>query len=796
MTNVAKSNEMKRFIDLILSFFVPIVILIVAYELKGIYPGGPHTVFAMDLHGQYMPFFASLRYLGNTDNSIFINMSGALANNFMGFAYYIFSPFTWITTLFSLEALPTAFYLITVLKIGLCGFSFCYYLLYTYDEEKHFLGALLLACCYALMSYNIGYSINLMWLDGVLLLPWILVGAERIFKGKKPILFIAMIAVSMVCNYYITYMSMIFVAFYIMARFVELDIWSLKRVLYFVFNALCGIALSMPLILPGVIALKNGKMDEEAYPIINWFRYNIFDVLSQLMAGRYDTVYDDGLPLIFCGTGTLVLVLFLMIKGKMHKTDKRIFVLLILIYIWAMCFVPLDRVMHGFRETTCFEVRYSYTFSCLLLIMAYRGIDSFLDVIKRAKVEKLIKILAVIFVVTELFMNSSIIIAGLMVELHYKTTEEYERILNTKKDLLSKIDDDGFYRLSDNCAYTYNDGAWLGYNGFGYFSSCYNLALMDFFGDIGECQSYHVMKDKQRTPLEECLFGAKYKLSYANDLQYDEVIDTHGIYVLSENHDALALGYMISSKKNDLSQHMTGNAFKNQNILAEELSGIDRDIFTELNPYEYKEMKMPGLAKHVECKVRTKETAPVWLYVEKADIAIQNEKSVRNIHEASELIINGESRGPLRSDDSFYLIYLGRYGKDENITVVAESTVYFEKVQVAYMDETAYSMVHDRLDDEQLNISYHRNGRFHGTINTKNGGDMLLTLPAINGWKVCVDGKKVDTGNYRGVLLTVPLSSGEHDVDIRFVSPGLVVGALIGLLALCGSIFANMLIKW
>ena len=58
------------------------------------------------------------------------------------------------------------------------------------------------------------------------------------------------------------------------------------------------------------------------------------------------------------------------------------------------------------------------------------------------------------------------------------------------------------------------------------------------------------------------------------------------------------------------------------------------------------------------------------------------------------------------------------------------------------------------------------------------GGTMLLTLPVMDGWRIKVDGEKIIPGDYRGVLLTIMLPPGIHDIDIAFVSPGVVIGAI------------------
>ncbi len=763
---------------------IPMLIAFVAYAIKGIYLGGPNTILAMDMQAQYMPFFAVLRYIGRSDNSIFLNLSGALGNNYLGSVYYnLFSPMIWVTAFLPLEYLPDAIYVITILRIGLCGLGFCYYLLDSY-EEKHYLGALLLSCCYALMSYNIGYSINLIWLDAVLLLPWILTGAERILKGRRPVIYIISIFASMICNYYLTFMSLIFVAFYIFVRLFELNKWSFKRALYIFYNTAISIMLSMPVVLPGILALKNGKMDEESYPLDAFFRYSFIDVLKQLFSGRYDTVYDDGLPLIFCGTGTLLLVIIFFLKNNKARTFiKILYAEVIAFYLFSMIFIPLDRIMHGFRETTCFEVRYSYAFSCLLLIIAYKGINDLLELLKKYNASKVISSIAVCFVMVELFLNSSILIAGLMVELHYNPREEYIRELQTKKELLGFINDEDFYRISDKCPYTYNDGAWLGYNGLGYFSSCYNLKVMNYLGDLGECQSYHVLKDGDRTPLEESLLGAKYRFTFGDTRDQEDEIYRRGLYAVSKNRDALSLGYMTYLDSDISSSAISKNAFDNQNKLAEELTGLDEDVFKKIMPEVYEEIELDDYAKAVKLTVEIPTDAPVWLYVTETDRDVEKEKSLKDTRENTDLLVNGEPYGGFRSDNSFHLVFLGDHSKGDCIDIEVGSTVYFEDVNIAYMDKRVYSDIIDCLNKRQLRLIEHKNGTFTGVIDAGRGGNMLLSLPYMDGWHIKVDDKEVRFSDYRGVMLIVPMPEGKHTVRIGYTSPGVYTGVAIAISA-------------
>lgn len=782
--NETKKKKNPAAICMILSFIVPVVILAAAYFMKGIYPGGPNTILTYDLKAQYMPFFSSLRYIGSSDNSIFLSMSGALGNNFWGMAYYIFSPMTWVTVLFPLDSMPTALYCTTLLRIGLCGLCFYSYLIYTYDKEKHYTGAFLISCCYALMSYNVGYSVNLMWLDAVYMLPLILIGVERILKDKNTLVLTVTVAFSMICNYYITCMSLVFVAFYTLIRLTELKKWNIKKFLQLVSSGLLGICISMSVVLPGVWALRSGKLDEGTDEIVSFFRYNLIDVLGQFFSGKYDTVLDDGLPFVFCGTGTLLMVIMYFVGKKTGLRIKCLYGALVVFYLFSMCFVPLDRAMQGFSDPTCFEVRYAFAVCGLLLILAYRSLDDICDILFKHNVTLKIKYVAGALIILELFMNSSILIAGLMVELRYRPTEEYDMILKSKRALVESISDEEFYRISDDYPYTDNDGAWLGYNGFGYFSSSYNLSVMDYLGSLGECQTYHLLKDKDRTPLEESLLGAKYKLSFIVGRTYDDIIGTDGFFTLSRNTDALSLGYMVYTDESRETSKISANAFENQNNLAKDLSGLDEDVFIELDPYEYEEINTEGCSKHIRLSIETKEDAPVWMYIEQSDWNEIKKNSTDYDNPQTKLIVNGEEWGEFWKTDSTFAIFLGDYKAGEKIDIETLSTVYHGSIHVDYIDEKTYSSVIAVLKQRELELSEHSSGHFKGKIDAGEGGNMILTLPKMDGWKISVDGNSIEYGSYRDVLITLPLTAGVHDIDIRYISPGVYAGLAIGVVSL------------
>ena len=68
---------------------------------------------------------------------------------------------------------------------------------------------------YALCAYAVVMQHNTMWIDNLIYLPLILLGVENIIKNGKYKMFIITLSLAIMSNFYIGYMTCIFVALYI-----------------------------------------------------------------------------------------------------------------------------------------------------------------------------------------------------------------------------------------------------------------------------------------------------------------------------------------------------------------------------------------------------------------------------------------------------------------------------------------------------------------------------------------------------------------------------------------------------
>ena len=128
------------------SFFLPVLLLAAVLAFQGFAPFGDKSLLIMDMSGQYVEFYNALQH-----GDLFFSWSKGLGTDYIGvFAYYVSSPFSVLTLLFSDETMPVCIYLLTLLKIGFAGMSFTLY----WTKRFGLRGAIMpvFSCAYALMS--------------------------------------------------------------------------------------------------------------------------------------------------------------------------------------------------------------------------------------------------------------------------------------------------------------------------------------------------------------------------------------------------------------------------------------------------------------------------------------------------------------------------------------------------------------------------------------------------------------------------------------------------------------------
>ena len=108
--------------------------------------------------------------------------------------------------------MSTALLVMTLVKVAFEGLTFSLYIKYVHKNINIF--TVMFAVMYSLMCYVIVYFLNIMWLDGLIFMPLILIGVHKIIETKKIRFFIIFLTIMFISNFYLSYMIGIFIFIY------------------------------------------------------------------------------------------------------------------------------------------------------------------------------------------------------------------------------------------------------------------------------------------------------------------------------------------------------------------------------------------------------------------------------------------------------------------------------------------------------------------------------------------------------------------------------------------------------
>lgn len=313
---------------MIAAFVVPVVVMIIIFAQRGIFPFGEESFLRTDMYHQYAPFFSEFQYKLTHGGSLLYSWDIGMGVNFSAlYAYYLASPLNWLLILCPKNLIIEFMTYSIVLKIGLCGLTFAYYL------RKHCntsdFGVAFFGIFYALSGYMAAYSWNIMWLDCILLFPLIMLGLEMLVKEKKCLLYCTALGMSILSNYYISIMICIFMVIY----FVVLLILEKKKsivdyawnIVHFGIYSLVAGGLAAVVLLPEIYALQTTASSNFNFPKTVTSYFSIFDMIARHMGNVEVEIGLDHWPNIYCGVAALIFLLLYLVCKKISVREKIVY---------------------------------------------------------------------------------------------------------------------------------------------------------------------------------------------------------------------------------------------------------------------------------------------------------------------------------------------------------------------------------------------------------------------------------------------------------------------------------------
>ena len=343
-------------------------------------PFGINTPAVTDAKLQYLDLFAYYRDVLTGQNSAVYTFSNTLGGGAAAiWAYYLASPFNLLVLLFPKDQMNLFLEVLITAKLSAASASFAWLIGHRFRQRVSRDMTLLLSVGFGLMQYTLAQGSNVMWLDGVILLPFIVSGIHSAVNSRR--FSLAELAVpaaaSVLANWYTGGINYLFSTVWFLYELLrEKDsekhggrrrIASAQCAGRYLLGMGTGLLLAAVLFLPNVIALRQGKAgswNPMAYSLSAGFRGNPLSVIRSYRIGEMS---DISRASFFCGTPAAFGTAAYFFSGKIRKKEK-LAVLVPGFTAWMACFwKPLFYVFSLFMRNTSYWYRFGYL-GCFVLL--------------------------------------------------------------------------------------------------------------------------------------------------------------------------------------------------------------------------------------------------------------------------------------------------------------------------------------------------------------------------------------------------------------------------------------------
>jgi uncharacterized membrane protein YfhO len=847
--------------------------MLIVYFCTQMFPIGDNSILRMDLYHQYGPLFAELydRIFGH--GSLTYSWTSGLGACFLGnYFNYLSSPIGAIVVFFGHKHVPEAIAAMILIKAALSAGAFTWYL--KRSVRSHSLLSASFGLLYAFCAYMLAYYWNVMWLDAMVLLPVLLYGIERIIDEGKNGLYLGTLALSMFSNYYMSYMLCIFSVLYFLYYFFSRYSFSsavnagyakrhrsfgsaLKNNRFLRAGALFALAsvgaagLMACVLLPTYRILQNCSATGGTFPQDVKSYFTIFDFFANHFTALETTIRssgDDVLPNVYCGALTLILAPLYFFTHSISKKEKAATLVLLGALYASFNLNFLNYVWHGLHFPNDLPYRFSFMYSFVLLVIAYKtllrlhefsarqiavaaaAVGMFCVIVQDIKSKNVtdmtvyftLALLAIYTLLLTLFKDKRFQAASVALlvsvaigceviacDTHaFPNTVtlssyagDYDDFRLLKEDL-DTVEQDGFYRMELTYLRTRMDNSWFGYNGVSVFSSMAYEKLAKLESRMGmmsnKINSYTY---NAQTPVYNMMHALRYVVNNTepNVLSAPNYkpVTTLGKFEAFRNLYELPLGFLVDPDVEFWNTDDT-DPFSVQEDFFTRASGVEGTLFRRV-PLSF--------VNYANVDPFTEDLEGGRFYFRKSDRKADSDASATFTLEAQEdanlylyfQVDGGSSKNITIS--SFLgthehsashpcILDLGYHEKGEavNVTIPFEQESGYVTFEVCTMDHALFERGFEKLQDGAMALTEFGETKLTGTFTAKKKSILYLSIPDDSGWLIELDGEPLkphDRVAIGDALIGVRVGKGNHTISMKYEVPGGVGGLMVSAFTLC-----------
>lgn len=384
----SKGGKRKRLNYYLVYTVLFVVAILAVYSV--FYLNGKSFIWAESTKDGLVQHFNSLTYLGKmlreyAKNILAGNFAFPMWDSSIGYGadtittlhyYALGDPLCLLSVFVPASKTEILYTALIILRLYLAGIAFSAYSL---KMNRGRLGSVIGSLCYVFCGYAAYASIRHPYFTNPMIyLPLLLIGVEHIFEKRRPYLFIIMVALSAISNFYFFYMLCALVAIYAVIRFFDYYKEKYVRNLFLVFFkflgfALIGVMIAGFMLLPNVLALSSSyrasvsKLFEPFY-YLSYYEGFLPSFISIQPSDKWTIM----------GYASLVFlaVVLLFAERKKHRSLKIGFVVTTIILLIPL----LGKIMHGMSYVSN---RWVWGYSMLVCFIAATVVPSLLNVTRK-----------------------------------------------------------------------------------------------------------------------------------------------------------------------------------------------------------------------------------------------------------------------------------------------------------------------------------------------------------------------------------------------------------------------------
>ena len=391
-----------------------------------------------------------------------------------------------------------------------------------------------------------------------------------------------------------------------------------------------------------------------------------------------------------------------------------------------------------------------------------------------------------------------------------------------------------------------NEPMALGMKGISHSTSTLNESVIKLMKKLGYASESHWTKYLGGTPITDALIGIKYLITKDNTLDpniyteslsvdeyYEYIPSMNKIYAM-QNTKALTLAYGVSDKvlemndflqepkfysalelQNDLINAMLSGVMSAPNVLrgiyanpnavdctlrsftnSHKITGENGEQVTVQNRYYV--IEDSDDEGKITFDFEAKQDGDIYMYL--PGCMFTDSADMCKVYVNDVKLDANKDAADYFTNETWTTVNIGNFKSGDKISVrlefsggklyiSAESPYYFY-----YIDYTKLNAAFEELSYASMYIEDYGNDYVKGTIDLPVGQELIFTtIPYDEGWKVYIDGERVETVKVLDSLLAVPSTAGYHEIEFVYRPDCAVYG---GLISVVGIIAFALIVIW